>query len=315
MTAEQSPSFAEWPWNADPDGSERRVGVEIELGGLRVEQTADIVVQCFGGTHRPDGPHQLLVEGTEIGDIEIEVDSRFIKQEKHRELLETLGVDAGSPITETVDKWVIEAASALVPCEIVTGPITLEQMSRLEELRTRLRLAGAEGTAAEPWYAFGVHFNPTLPGHDADTLLGFLQAFCLLEDWIREDGKVDWSRRISPYVDPFPDKYRRKVLETEPGLSLEQLIDDYLELNPSRNRGLDMLPAFSFLDEDRVRAKVEDELVSKRPTFHYRLADCRVDEPKWTLASEWNRWVAVERLAHDDARRRQMIAERLEGRG
>ena len=48
----------------------------------------------------------------------------------------------------------------------------------------------------------------------------------------------------------------------------------------------------------RVASRVVDgHLVSARPTYHYRLPNCQVDEPRWTIAGEWNRWVLVERLA------------------
>ena len=40
--------------------------------------------------------------------------------------------------------------------------------------------------------------------------------------------------------------------------------------------------------------------MSARPTFHYRLPNCRVDEPDWRIAHEWNAWVTVEALAADE---------------
>jgi hypothetical protein len=46
----------------------------------------------------------------------------------------------------------------------------------------------------------------------------------------------------------------------------------------------------------------ERHLVKPRPAFHYRLPNCMIDEPEWTVAREWNTWVAVERLAADPGR-------------
>ena len=80
------------------------------------------------------------------------------------------------------------------------------------------------------------------------------------------------------------------------------LIDDYLKDNPTRNRVLDMLPLFMFLDKDRVEAAVEDSLVRPRPTLHYRLPNSEVDEPDWSLSLAWNDWMQVEALANDAAR-------------
>jgi hypothetical protein len=78
---------------------------------------------------------------------------------------------------------------------------------------------------------------------------------------------------------------------------METLIDDYLIYNPTRNRELDMLPLFAWIDEERVRDAVADKRINPRPTFHYRLPDARVDRPDWTVTTEWNRWCVVERLS------------------
>jgi hypothetical protein len=85
-----------------------------------------------------------------------------------------------------------------------------------------------------------------------------------------------------------------------PGLSA--FIDDYLDANPTRNRDLDLLPLLLHLDEPRVRAALPDEKINARPTFHYRLPDARVSDPGWSIAPDWNRWVAVERLAAERSR-------------
>ena len=42
-----------------------------------------------------------------------------------------------------------------------------------------------------------------------------------------------------------------------------------------------------------------NEKINRRPTFHYRLPDARLSDPGWSIAPDWNRWVAVERVADD----------------
>ena len=42
-----------------------------------------------------------------------------------------------------------------------------------------------------------------------------------------------------------------------------------------------------------------NEKINQRPTFHYRLPDAGVSDPGWSIAPDWNRWVAVERVADD----------------
>ena len=62
------------------------------------------------------------------------------------------------------------------------------------------------------------------------------------------------------------------------------------------------MPLLLFLDEGAVRAKLPGEKIRGRPTFHYRMPDARVSDPGWSIAPDWNRWVAVERLAADRPR-------------
>jgi hypothetical protein len=46
--------------------------------------------------------------------------------------------------------------------------------------------------------------------------------------------------------------------------------------------------------------------VRARPTFHYRLPNCDIDEVTWSPAQEWNRWVFVERLGADRTQLNQL---------
>ncbi len=305
--------FELWPQPNDASGSPRKVGVEIEFAGLGVEATADLIIEQLGGLAQPVGPHQIEVLDTELGTIRVELDSRFLKEERHWELLEAIGLDP--ELGARVDRWIGSAAGTIVPCEVVTAPLAFEQLPLLDALRERLREQGAKGTGAEPWYAFGVHFNPSLPSEDSESLHAHLQAFCLLEDWIRDVGQVALSRRLTTFVDPFPEEYRSVILAPGRAPPLPELIDRYLDHNPTRNRGLDMLPAFAHLDEARVKRRIDDPRVKARPTFHYRLANCRVDEPEWTIAEEWSRWVAVERLAADRGRREDLVRRGVRAEG
>jgi hypothetical protein len=73
-----------------------------------------------------------------------------------------------------------------------------------------------------------------------------------------------------------------------------------------------MTPVLAHMERDRVSHRVQErQLVKPRPAFHYRLPNCMVDEPHWTVAREWNTWVAVERLAADTDRLRQLSREYL----
>jgi hypothetical protein len=68
----------------------------------------------------------------------------------------------------------------------------------------------------------------------------------------------------------------------------------------SRNHGLDLLPLFKSADPEgyaRDFPKLGD--IAARPAFHFRLPDCRLDDPNWSLAVPWSQWQAVEALAAD----------------
>jgi hypothetical protein len=51
-----------------------------------------------------------------------------------------------------------------------------------------------------------------------------------------------------------------------------------------------------------MAAPVERELIKPRPAWHYRLPNCLIDDPEWSLARPWSEWVTIERLAADPDR-------------
>jgi len=156
------------------------------------------------------------------------------------------------------------------------------------------------------FYGFGLQFNPEVVSFEAESILRYLQSYMLLNDWLRAEIDVDPTQRILPFADQFPAAYRARILAPDYAPDIDQLIDDYLTDNLTRNRDLDMLPLFTHLDEQRVSTAVNDGLTKSRPTFHYRLPDCRLNDPAWSATLEWNRWLEVEKLAEDPKRLREM---------
>ena len=283
-------------------GEVRKAGFELEYAGLSLEATAIIIRHVFGGRHFAPQASVQRVTGTRFGTFKLEIDSSVIKDRKYEQPLRALGLDpeslgGASYVERAVAKLF---AVAGVPFEIVTPPIPITDLAPLDKLRRHLRTNEAEGTRAMPWYAFGMHINPEIVSDEPAYLLSVLRAFVLLYPWLKRRTDVDLSRRVSPYINPFPPAYARLILSPDYPQTTGRLIDDYLAHNPTRNRPLDMAPVLAFLDGDRVAARVQQKhLVKPRPAFHYRLPNCMVDEPDWTIAREWNTWVAVERLAAD----------------
>ncbi|HST93456.1 MAG TPA: amidoligase family protein, partial [Microvirga sp.] len=183
-----------------------------------------------------------------------------------------------------------------------TAPTPVDRLQDLNRILRILRQLGAKGTQDAPFYAFGLHFNPEIPRQDAETLASFMKSFVLLNPWLRREVAPDATRDLLGFADPFPAEYVRMVAAPDYWPDIARFIDDYLAANPTRNRDLDLLPLLHHLDTPRVRAVLPNEKINGRPTFHYRLPDARVSDPGWSIAPEWNRWVAVERLAADRER-------------
>jgi hypothetical protein len=285
--------FRRPPWLHNAEGRTRTVGVELEFAGLTAEASARALAEGLGGTVVEEDPHAFTVRGSALGNISIELDSRYLHPDKYP-FLGGVGAKLAS--------WIGSAVSYVIPCELVTSPVPIDQIHLVDRATEVLRRAGGKGTQDGAFFAFGLHFNPEAPRLDVGTIASFLKAFVLLNAWLRRQVAPDPTRDLLGFADPFPDEYVRRLASRDYCPDIPTFIDDYLIANPTRNRDLDMLPLLLFLDERRVRAVLPNEKIGKRPTFHYRLPDARVSDPGWSIAPDWNRWVSVERLAADPER-------------
>ncbi|RBP48718.1 putative amidoligase enzyme [Arenicella xantha] len=273
------------------------MGIEIEFAGLEAKQIADHMQATLGGKINWQSPFVLIVESDELGPFKLEMDSKQIKELGDRSNIQGNPTEAAPSFEKTYIETVSRLAGNLVPWEIVSPPMELSELHRLFPLVDLLRESGAKGTRAAMYYAFGVHLNPEPCELSAEHLLLHLKSFFCLYEWILIEGDVDFSRRVTPYINHFPNEYVLKILDADYHPDMDQLIDDYLEFNPTRNRSLDMLPMFAHIDEPRVKAVVDDDRVNARPTFHYRLPNCEIDDPNWNLNRSIEIWMAVEELA------------------
>lgn len=288
------------PRTITDDNAERRVGFELEFTGLSCDDIVGIVSDTFGGEPVAKTDFEHIVRDTEIGDVRVELDADFFK--RRGRVLE----DADASEVSDWERWSTDifaaAAQLVVPWEIVTAPLSLSSIDKLDVLCATLRDAGAKGTRQSVFYAFGVHLNPELPDLSPATILCYLRAYFCLFDWLCEREYVDLSRKLTPYIDPFPTDYIARIINPSYAPTTDTLIDDYLGANPTRNRSLDMLPLFAHLDEQRVRASVDDPRIKSRPTLHYRLPNCDIDDGDWSVTRPWRDWLQVEHLAADEAR-------------
>lgn len=297
---------SQWPMPPRTEtgtGQPRRLGVELEFAGVPLDRIVDLMQRHFGGTVKTVSPYELFLCDSSLGEFAVELDFAWLKRRGRERALDD-ALDELGQFGESVLKL---AAEQVVPFEIVSPPIPMAELWRLGDLFPVLRMAGAQGTSVAPHFAFGLHLNPEMPDLEAATILAYLRAFVCLFDWLRERSKVNLSRRITPYIDPFEKPYVKLLLQQDYAPGQTQLIDDYLRHNPTRNRALDMLPLFAHLDEKRVRRAVTDKRIKARPTLHYRLPNCEIDDPNWSLVQPWRDWLQVEALAADPQRLQGII--------
>jgi hypothetical protein len=301
------PPYRRPPRTTREDGAPRRVGVEVEFAGLDVDEAIGIVSELWGGRVVPRSRFEAVVVGTRLGDFRVEVDSQPVLERRYVSFVERLGF--GPKAQLAVEDAVGAIARRWIPCEIVAPPVELDRLPQLESLREALHARHARGTKASLFFGFAFQLNAEVPSLEVDSLLRHLQAFLLLYEWLAAECAVDLTRRIGPFVQPFPESYRRKVLAAGYHPDLDAFIGDYLEANPTRNRPLDLLPIFATFDPERVERSVSNaRKVSARPAFHYRLPNSMVDDPEWSFAMEWNRWCEVEDLAEDRHRLTELAA-------
>ncbi len=285
-------------------GEPRHVGVEIEFASLSVQDSAQKLQAMFGGTMVEEDPHRLHLRETRLGNFTCELDTQYAHDKPDRNRNGgRRGFFDGSIEKLRARLRVLfgDISSLVMPCEVVAPPIVLADLHRLDDLVEELAKAGGSGTRASVFYAFGAQLNPDIAEQSSEWIVSVLKAYLLLSDWLRAVIAVDLTRKLTSYTDPFPASYVRQVVDPAYWPDMGRLMADHIAANPTRNRELDMLPLFAWIDEAYVKARVDDPRISKRPTFHYRLPDANVDLPGWNVTLEWNRWCAVERLADNRA--------------
>lgn len=282
------------------DGRIRRVGFELEFSGIDLDQTAAALQASLDARARSETAAERVLESQALGEFRVELDWAYLKKKA-----------AEQGLSATDDEWLErlgQAAATLVPVEVVCPPIPVTELAVLHPMVSALRDAGAIGTEESLLAAYGVHVNPEIPVLDAPTLQAYLQAFCLLQWWLVDTLDVDATRKLSPYIDLYPEAYVERVL-AEGAPDMDEIFDAYLEHNATRNRALDLLPLLAEVDEERVRDAIDDARIKARPTFHFRMPNCQIERADWSLADAWNTWCVVEKLAARAAAREALALE------
>lgn len=299
-------NLAQPPHTNNPQNQPRRVGVELEFIGLSAATAAELVADVFGGDPTAESKYRYMVNTPKYGEFMVELDTIYAHDNNkiYNEYAKRLD------IAQELAQLVGDVSRDFVPMEIVGPPLAWTTLEKFDEMVVTLREKGAKGTMAAPYYAFGCQLNAEIAAPTVEHILPILQAFLIMEPWLRQKSNKDLTRKISGFADPFPKAYQAKVLSPDYAPSLEELIEDYIKANPTRNRALDMLPLFKYLKPELVEA-LEDERIQARPAYHYRLPDCPLGDTSWKVSDEWNRWVKVEQLANNPEELRDRAAIHL----
>ncbi|MDP5036662.1 MAG: amidoligase family protein [Alishewanella sp.] len=293
------------PQQQNHQNVERQVGVELEFAGCQPESIVDCITASFGGKVIKHSIFNYQIKDSRVGDFRLELDAELLQKIVATEE----SAQQSSVIYQAAEQLLKSAAEQLVPWEVVTPPINISQLAELHALFLCLRENGAVGTRKAARYAFGLHLNPDLPDLQVTTIVRYLQAYMCLYDYIYAEENIDLVRKLTPYIDNFNKDYILKVVDPQYQPDLDNFIRDYMAYNPSRNRSLDLLPLIAHIDEKWVDTHPERALIKARPTLHYRLPNCDIDNPNWDLSKPWQRWLKVEQLADQPKRLAQFIDE------
>lgn len=277
------------------EGKERRVGVEIELSGLGYDKLVTLVASLLEATPVLQSRYVTTLQ-TALGEFTVELDCDPIKDlDLADERLPQSIRELGGQAMNVIDA----AAERIVPLEIISPPLNFSSVAMIETLVDNLRSAGARGSRNAIYFAFGLQLNPELPDLRPETMVRYFQAFAVLYDWLKSRHQLDVSRKFTAFIEPWHGRYTELLVDDNYHPNLDELMEDYLEFNPTRNRALDLLPLFTHLDRERVERRVRDPRIKGRPTLHYRLPDCDIDNPGWHFSTVWNDWIPLEQLANN----------------
>jgi len=297
------------PVRLNPNGELRSVGFELEFSGLTLKDIDEILISLTDGKLIEKNRYKHIIKSS-LGEFESIIDFQFLtKREIFNWFLQNGFEDEDFyEFLEDIESFIADISSIVVPYEITTPPLKIDSLEVMEKIRVALKQDGAKGTDSSVFYAFGFHINPEVYSFDTSEIVDILRAYFLLEEYIEDILEPDLTRKLTPYINPFDDGYKKLITDPSYSPTLEEFIKTYITHNPTRNRSLDLLPLFSYLDEKLVRSFLPEEKIGKRPTFHFRLPNSKVDEDDWNTYTPWNCWVLVERLAYD----KDILAELLQ---
>jgi len=281
----------------------RHIGFELEFSNIDIEKILEILKKNFDFEIKKINNYFYELE-SKYGNFILELDFELLTKQKltknAKEFSKITGFNVDEKDIEKIEDFIGKVSKDIVPYEISTPPLPLDKIEMVEKLVEVLGQNNAKGTTYKIYYAFGLHINIEVISLESKSLLSYLRAYVILQDFINKDANINLARKITPFIDNFKDDYIKYILDENYNPSIDEFLEDYIKFNPTRNRSLDMLPILGYIDEKRVREYLPDEKIKPRPAFHYRLSNSSIGEKDWKVYNEWNRWILVENLANDE---------------
>ncbi len=310
--------FKQPPVIYNKKGEIRKAGFELEFANVDIEESLKIIQELYGGEIQQKHRFNKEVKNTSLGDFNVMIDIRLLNEKSYQKLLEKFNVNlqdiqmGENTLEFEVESKLESIIRKIIPYEITSPPVPFTEIHQLDKLRQALFENHATGTKSSITNAFATHINIEIPAYDVNTVLRYMRAFFLMYPYIFEKSEIDFARRVSTFIAPFSSKYIEHVVSPSYKPDLETLIEDYHLYNPDRNRPLDMYPLFAFLRKEQVDTYQDIGKVNVRPTFHYRLPNSLINQESWSLATEWNGWVLIEELAHNEEKLQKMAKDYME---
>lgn len=296
------------------ENKQRSVGFELEFSNIDLEDILAILKSEFKFEEKRVNNYFYELKSP-YGKFVLEVDFELLTQQKLHEnakkISKTLGISIKEKDVNSIEQFIAQLSKDVVPYEISTPPLPLDKINLIDQIVEKLAKNDAKGTSYKFYYAFGLHINVEVISLEIKSLLAYLRAYVILQDFINKDAKIDLARKITPFIDNFKEDYIKHILNENYNPTQKEFIDDYLKFNPTRNRSLDMLPILAFIDEKQVREVLPEEKIKARPAFHYRLSNSSIEDKSWKVAHEWNRWINIENLANDEQNLKLLSKEYL----
>src|SRR5918993_1761234 len=114
-------------------GEVRKVGVELEFGGVSLPDAAEAIRAAFDGQLRQDHEHRFFV-ATDLGEFEVTYDSSLLSDKRYAELLDRLPIPVGDGVKHAVEGVLKRIGTAILPLEVGPPPIPVTRLGELNRL-------------------------------------------------------------------------------------------------------------------------------------------------------------------------------------